>query len=144
MKSSITFFFLPGTYSTYLTTVPAIVWALFVGAWIDRYVRARKILMLLTVFAGVVENIISIYLSIKFETSELGHYSALIILNYHEKIGVYFNLLLHMPTALLGGSMGGRIAITHYMSATTPPKLMAIRFMIFEICLYVGMYFLVI
>lgn len=44
------------------------------------------------------------------------------------------------PTLILaGGGTGQRIAVTHYMTSTTPPKLMAIRFMFYEICLTLGM-----
>ena len=65
-----------GTYNTYLTTIPALFWAMFVGSWIDRYVKGRKILMLFSVGAAIIENLITIYLSLKFETSNL-------LLNYH-------------------------------------------------------------
>jgi hypothetical protein len=54
-----------------LTTVPALIWALFIGAWIDRYVKGRKMLIVLHATAAIVENLITIYLSINFNTSKL-------------------------------------------------------------------------
>lgn len=52
----------------------------------------------------------------------------------------YINVFMTVPTLFLaGGGTGPRIAVTHYMTATTPPKLMAIRFMLFEICLTLGL-----
>ena len=129
-------YFYSGTYSTYINTIPGLVWALFIGAWIDRYVKGRKILMLFSVGASIIENLITIYLSISFKTSEC--YATLSALVIIVRLGVYYGLLLQVPTSILGGQIASRIAITHYQSSTTPPKLMAIRFMIFDMCMSVG------
>ncbi|XP_054152845.1 solute carrier family 46 member 3-like [Oppia nitens] len=108
------------TYETYINTPLALLWALFVGAWIDRYIRGRKILMFVSVATAMLDNILTIFLSLNF------------------KLSVYYNLLTYIPTALMGGNLASRIAITHYMTSTTPPKLMAIRFMIYEMVIFIA------
>ncbi|KAG4065475.1 hypothetical protein HA402_002709 [Bradysia odoriphaga] len=106
------------TYTTYVELFPSLIWGLFIGAWIDRFNKARKWLLILFCIAGMIENFIHIYLTVNFGATP------------------YINVFMTIPTLLLaGGGTGPRIAVTHYMTATTPPKLMAIRFMLFEICL---------
>ena len=52
-------------------TAPALMWALLAGAWIDRYVTARKLLMVMSVGAAIVENCIAVYLTIDWNTSKI-------------------------------------------------------------------------
>ena len=45
---------------------------------------------------------------------------------------------MHIPNAVLGGGVGSMISILHLITSTTPPKLMAIRFMLYELMWLIG------
>ena len=53
--------------------------------------------------------------------------------------GIYWFLLCQIPQIGLGGQVTRIIAFNHYISRTTPLKLMAVRFMIIDIEWAVGM-----
>ena len=53
-------------------------------------------------------------------------------------LGVYLNLLLNIPSIVAGGSTGLRIALTHFITSTSPPEMLSNRFMIFNTCLLLG------
>lgn len=57
------------TYTTYVELFPSLVWALFIGAWIDQFNKARKWLLILFCIAGMIENLIHIYLTVNFDAS---------------------------------------------------------------------------
>ncbi|KAJ6641494.1 Solute carrier family 46 member 3 [Pseudolycoriella hygida] len=110
------------TYVSYVQLFPNLVCGLFVGAWIDQFNKGRKWLLIVFSVAEMMENLILIYLTYNFDATP------------------YLNVFTTVPTLLLsGGQIGPRVAVTHYMTSTTPPKLLAIRFMIFELCLMLAL-----
>lgn len=138
-------FYYAATYITYVQLLPSLVFGVMIGAWIDRFNRGRKWLLIMFCVAGLVENLILILLTVKFDTSK--HSEQTFWRSEHKNISwlphnipaPYINVFTTIPTLLLtGGSVGPRIAITHYLTATTPPKFMAIRFMFFEISVMSG------
>ncbi|XP_037029710.1 solute carrier family 46 member 3-like [Bradysia coprophila] len=110
------------TYTTYVHLFPSLVYGLLIGAWIDRFNKGRKFLLIIFCLAGMMENVILICLTVKFDSTP------------------YINVFMTIPTLILaGGYIGPRVAVTHYITATTPPKMIAIRFMIFEICMMLAL-----
>jgi len=54
-------------YTTIAATVPSIFWSLFFGSWSDKYVHAKKILLLLGGLSGVVQSALCIYQAVYFD-----------------------------------------------------------------------------
>ncbi len=44
-------------YRTMLTTIPCVIWSLFIGSWSDNYIHGRKILMCFGCIGAVIESI---------------------------------------------------------------------------------------
>jgi len=59
------------TYQSLLMTIPALLWCLFIGSWVDRYTRGRKIIMIITSLAAIIETLLFLHSSIKFNLSKI-------------------------------------------------------------------------
>ena len=58
-------------YKTLITTVPIIIWSLFLGAWADRHERAPKFLMSVVSISSCIETILLLFNAIYFEQGKL-------------------------------------------------------------------------
>ena len=54
-----------------ISTLPSIVWSLFIGSWTDRYINAKWILLLLAGLASSIESLLILLSCIKFHSSNL-------------------------------------------------------------------------
>lgn len=59
-----------GLYRTLLSTVPTIVWSLFLGSWTDRHPNCRKFLILFGCFGAILESTFLLFNSIFFDASK--------------------------------------------------------------------------
>jgi len=57
-------------YSTLMMTIPTLITTLFIGAWTDTYVQAKKILLLASAVAAILEAIILIFNDYFFNSCE--------------------------------------------------------------------------
>ena len=57
-------------YSTLITFLPGIVWSLFLGSWTDRYLKGRKVILLVAAITQSIENLINAFGSYYFTSSE--------------------------------------------------------------------------
>lgn len=116
LKNSVSY----GFYSTMISTFPSLFLSLFVGAWTDQYKHGRKLIMTASAAAMLIETGLKIILAVDFSSH------------------VSFMLWAHLPFALVGGHMCFHIAAAAYITVTTPPRLRAIRFMLIELCIFIG------
>jgi hypothetical protein len=58
-------------YHTLMQFCPGIVWALFLGAWIDKYIRGRKTIFIIGAITASIEAAINTMNAYYFDSSEL-------------------------------------------------------------------------
>ncbi|KAH7643058.1 hypothetical protein HUG17_9749 [Dermatophagoides farinae] len=107
-------------YRTLLSTLPCIIWALFLGPWSDNYVNGRKYIMIVGAIAAALESVILIINASLFDLSG------------------YYVLLSFIPSALTGGIVATLMAIYAYCSATSDKYTRSTRFAIVEICFWIA------
>ncbi|KAI2808193.1 hypothetical protein BLOT_006135 [Blomia tropicalis] len=107
-------------YRTLLSTLPCIIWAIFLGPWSDTYVHGRKLIMIGGASAAALESFILIINAADFHAS------------------AYFVLLSFIPSALSGGIIATLMAIYAYCSATSDKTTRSTRFAIVEICFWIA------
>ncbi|XP_075679586.1 putative peptidoglycan muropeptide transporter SLC46 [Dermatophagoides pteronyssinus] len=107
-------------YRTLLSTLPCIIWALFLGPWSDNYVNGRKYIMIVGAIAAALESIILIINASLFDLSG------------------YYVLLSFIPSAFTGGIVATLMAIYAYCSATSDKYTRSTRFAIVEICFWIA------
>ncbi|CAG2103819.1 unnamed protein product [Medioppia subpectinata] len=106
------------SYQSIIQNVPGIIWALFLGAWIDRYNHGRKAIFIIGSATQCLEALMN-------------------LLNaYYFNSDVRWVLLSFVPY-ILSGAMTGATAYS-YVAATTPPHLTAIRMTILETTVALG------
>lgn len=66
-------------YRTLLSTLPCIIWALFLGPWSDNYVNGRKYIMIVGAIAAALESIILIINASLFDLSMFRNFDIIII-----------------------------------------------------------------
>ncbi|KAH9399508.1 hypothetical protein TYRP_017920 [Tyrophagus putrescentiae] len=107
-------------YRTLLSTLPCIVWAVFLGPWSDTYVHGRKFIMIAGASAAALESFILIINAADFNAS------------------AYIVLFAFIPSALSGGIIATLMAIYAYCSATSDKTTRSTRFAIVEICFWIA------
>ncbi len=58
-------------YHTLMQFCPGIVWSLFLGAWIDKYINGRKVIFLISAMTASIEAAINTLNAYYFDSSEL-------------------------------------------------------------------------
>jgi MFS-type transporter involved in bile tolerance (Atg22 family) len=55
-------------YSSIITTIPTLIAALFIGSWADKYIKAKKYLLIAGAISGVCEALILVWSSVYFDS----------------------------------------------------------------------------
>lgn len=128
-------------YRTLLSTLPCIVWALFLGPWSDTYVHGRKLIMIAGASAAAIESLILIINASVFNASNLIFIfvSCTVLFTFLLFLGAYFVLFSFIPSALSGGIIATLMAIYAYCSATSDKLTRSFRFAVMEICFWIGL-----
>lgn len=106
-------------YRMIITTIPCVIWSLFIGSWSDKYIDGRKLIMCFGTIGAFLESM------------------ALIINAAVFKADVYLILLSFIPSALLGGIIATLMSTYAYCSATSDQTTRAIRFAILEVSFWI-------
>lgn len=132
-------------YRTLLSTLPCIVWAVFLGPWSDTYVHGRKFIMIAGASAAALESFILIinaadfnasrFLSLPVVCDSCPMYNFFV---FFFTVGAYIVLFAFIPSALSGGIIATLMAIYAYCSATSDKTTRSTRFAIVEICFWIG------
>ena len=56
-------------YLTLISTLPTLMWCLFFGPWIDKYIHGSKVLMCATSLSGIIESTLLIVNAVYFDLS---------------------------------------------------------------------------
>jgi F0F1-type ATP synthase assembly protein I len=54
-------------YSSLITTIPTVIAALFIGSWTDKYIKAKKYLLIAGAISGICEALILVWNSVCFD-----------------------------------------------------------------------------
>ncbi|XP_054156892.1 proton-coupled folate transporter-like [Oppia nitens] len=107
-------------YSVVILTIPSVIASLFIGSWTDKYLNAKKVLLIGGALAAICEC------------------SLLIINDYCFEISYYYILLSMVPNVFSGSLLAILCAIWSYIASTTPPHMRAIRMTFAEIAMALG------
>ena len=123
-------------YHTWITMTPGILWSIFLGPWIDKYVHGRKVIFLVGSITQAIEAAMNALNSYYFESRKCFQ------TNVEEKKFHIFHLdinwiLVSFIPYTLSGSMVWTTAYS-YVAATTPTKFRTIRMTILEVVLAIG------
>ena len=61
------------SYHQWITMTPGVTWALFLGPWIDKYARARKIIFIVSSFTQMMEYVLNTINSYYFSLGKCFH-----------------------------------------------------------------------
>ena len=122
-------------YQNIIQYAPGIVWALFLGAWIDKYNNGRRAVFIIGATTQCVEAIMNWCNSYYFDSGQFYHFNYFPNKLFH-LLDVRWVLISFVPY-ILTGSMTWSTAYS-YVAATTPPHLTAVRMMILETVIALG------
>ncbi|CAG2104672.1 unnamed protein product, partial [Medioppia subpectinata] len=104
-----------GLYMIIISTLPTVLTSLFIGAWTDNYINAKKVLLIMGSMAMICEAVINILNDYFFDLSQ------------------YVVLMSALPLVAAGGILGTITATWGYVASTTPFHMRALRMTIAEI-----------
>ncbi|XP_054152853.1 proton-coupled folate transporter-like [Oppia nitens] len=102
-------------YGILVIYLPSFIMALFIGSWSDKYLSAKKLIMINSAIAIILESII------------------LILCDYFAESSIYLMLLIGLPNLISGGLMGSLGACWTYLVTTTPGHMRAMRITVAEV-----------
>ncbi|XP_054157504.1 uncharacterized protein LOC128955852 [Oppia nitens] len=102
-------------YQVILVTLPSMVASLFIGSWTDKYLNAKRVLLIAGAVTAVCEAIILVLCDYFYDKSE------------------YLVLISCLPGILSGGMLAVLAAIWSYIASTTPSHMRALRMIFAEI-----------
>ncbi|KAI1292487.1 Proton-coupled folate transporter [Halotydeus destructor] len=101
-------------YSNLITTIPSVMFTLFVGPWSDKFVSGRKIVLMVSAIGSVSSCAIDLMNAIFFD------------------LPTHWVLLSLIPASMSGGMYSMMTAVFSYINKTSPQDSKVIRFAIIE------------
>lgn len=129
-------------YRTLLSTLPCIIWVIFLGPWSDTYVNGRKYILIAGGLAAALESLILVVNASVFYASKYCSFfcwQLFIVLCFVIcNLGAYFVLFAFIPSALSGGIIATMMAVNAYVSANSDAETRATRFSVMEVCFWIA------
>lgn len=107
-------------YRTIIGSLPSILFSIFIGSWIDKYIHGRKILLCFGCLGYTAQYAILLLNAIKLD------------------LNVYYILIAYIPSALTGSWVCVWLAAYSYISNNSQEKYRIIKFALFEISIFMG------
>lgn len=103
-----------------MSMIPGVIYALFIGAWSDKHIAGRKLLMLSGVLTDLIATLLTLLNTIYFDWP------------------ASYLLICDVPQALLGGKLITMAAVFSFAAQNTPHEWKTLRFTVLEVVSFAG------
>ena len=124
-------------YRMIISTIPCVIWSLFIGSWSDKHIHGRKIIMIFGTFGAFLEAVALIINAAAFSAGMTSVLNQRLLLTVSLPPDVYLILFSFIPSAIFGGIIATLMSTYAYCSATSDKTTRAIRFAILEVSFWI-------